>query len=151
IRRPHREINACGIADCAQMGAKFVVYLPVLAFGEQMQIYLPHDWPVLIWIPREVLRSVQACDTDVIWEVAGRARHCRAKESVLLNSLRCNRLLCFSIQHDIDRARVRAKDTNLQIIANAVRTQHAEWISMITGNKAAHLITRESTYIKSFH
>src|SRR5881409_1652268 len=79
--------------------------------------------------------------------ITGRARHCRAKESVLLNSLRCNRLLCFSIQHDIDLERVRAKDTNLQIIANAVRTQHAERISMITGNKAAHLITRESTYV----
>jgi hypothetical protein len=87
----------------------------------------------------------------MIWELAGRARHCCAKESVLLNSLRCNRLLCFSVQHDIDRARVRAKDTNLQIIANAVRTQHAERISMITGNKAAHLITRHTGYVESFH
>ena len=133
------------------MGAKFVVYLPVLAFGEQMQIDLAHDWPVLIWIPREVLRSVQACDAQMIREIAGRARHGRAKESVLLNSLRCNRLLWFSIQHDIDRARVRAKDTNLQIIANAVRTQHAERVSMSTGHEAVDLITRQAGNLESFY
>ena len=80
-----------------------------------------------------------------------RARHCRAKESILLNSLRCNRLLRFSIQHDIDLARVRAKDTNLQIIANAVRTQHAERISMITGNEAVDLIPRKAGNLESFY
>jgi hypothetical protein len=86
----------------------------------------------------------------MIREIAGRARHGHAKESILLNSLRCNRLLRFSIQHDIDRARVRAKDTNLQIITNAVRTQHAERISMITGNEAANLITGQAGYLESF-
>ena len=116
-----------------------------------MQIDLPHDWPILIWIPREVLRSVQARDTQMIREIAGRGRHFRAKESILLNSLRCNRLLRFSIQYDIDRARVGAKDTNLQIIANAVRTQHAERISMITGNKVANLITRQAGNLESFY
>src|SRR4029077_8388734 len=75
----------------------------------------------------------------------------RAKESILLNSLRCNRLLRFSIQHDIDRARARAEDTNLQIITNAVRTQHAERISMSTCNEAVHLITRQAGDIESFH
>jgi hypothetical protein len=115
-----------------------------------MKIDLAHDWPVLIWIPRLVLRSVQSCNTETIWKIAGRARHDCAKEPILLDSLRCNRLLCFSIQHDIDRARVRAKDTNFQIIANTVRTQHAERVSMIAGNKAAHLITGQAGYLESF-
>jgi len=132
------------------MGAKFVVYLPVLTFGEQMQIDVAHDWPVLIWIPSDVLRSVPASDAEMIREIAGRARHGHAKESILLNSLRCNRLLRFSIQHDIDRARVRAKDTNLQIITNAVRTQQAERIGMRAANKAAHLITRQAGNLESF-
>ncbi len=86
----------------------------------------------------------------MIREIAGRARHGRAKESILLNSLRRNRLLCFSIQHDIDRARIRAKDTNLQIIANAVRTQYAERIGMNSANEATHLITGQAGYVESF-
>ncbi len=132
------------------MGAKFVVYLPVLAFGEQMQIDLAHDWPVLIWIPRDVLRSIPARDTEMIREIAGRARHGRAKEPILPNSLRCNWLLRFSIQHDIDCARVGTKDSDLQIVANSVRTQHAERISMSTGNEAAHLVTRQAGNLESF-
>ena len=101
-------------------------------------------------IPREVLRSIPARDTDMIREIAGRARHGHAKKPILLNTLRCNRLLRFSIQHDIDRARVGAKDSDLQIVASSVGTQDAEWISMSTGNEAAHVVTRQASNLESF-
>ena len=52
IWRPDCEINACRIADSAQMRAELFVNLPVLSFGEEMQIDLAHDRAVLIRIAR---------------------------------------------------------------------------------------------------
>ncbi len=116
-----------------------------------MQIDLAHDWPVLIWIPREMLRSVPRSEPEMIWKIAGRAGDTRAKESVLLNLLCCDRLLRCSIEQYLNRACVRAKNANLQIITNAVRTQHAERIRMNSADEAAHLVTRQSGNLEGFH
>src|SRR5436305_15044560 len=57
-RRPYREVNATGIADRAHMRAELVVNIPMLSFGEKMQIDLAHDRPVLIGIASQVTPSV---------------------------------------------------------------------------------------------
>src|SRR5206468_13068358 len=105
--------------------AKLIVSLPVLPCDEEMQIDRAHDGPVLIWIPRGMMRAVPRSEPEMVWKIAGRPGGTRAKESVLLNLLCCDRLLRCSIEQYLNRACVRAKDTNLQIITNAVRTQHA--------------------------
>jgi hypothetical protein len=87
----------------------------------------------------------------MIWQVPCGARNSRKKESFLFNSLRCDRLIRFSIEHDVDRARVRTKHTNLQIVPNAVRTQDAKRIGMYSPDEAAHLITRNSGNLEGFH
>jgi len=116
-----------------------------------MQIDLAHDWPVLIRIARALLRSIPANDLEMIWDIARRAGDSRTKESVLMNSLSRYRLLRFSIQHYINHARVRAKDPDLQIIANSMRTQQAERIGVSSAHEAAHLVTRQSRDVESFH
>ena len=45
-----------------------------------------------------------------------------AKETFLIDSFRSDWFFRFSIEHDLDRARVRAKDPDLHVIAHLVRT-----------------------------
>src|ERR1041385_6712673 len=104
------------------MRAELVVNLPVLSFCEQMQIYLAHEWAILISIPHELFRAIPFCDAQTVGEIARRARQGCAKKSILLNSFCGNRLAGVSIQHDLDLARVRPKDANFQIVTNPVRT-----------------------------
>src|SRR6266542_808626 len=87
----------------------------------------------------------------MIWHIPCRAGNSRKKESFLFNSLRCDGLIRFSIEQDVDRARVRTKHTNLQIVTNAVRTQDAKRIGMYSPDEAAHLITRQSGNLEGFH
>src|SRR5207244_1895069 len=112
----------------AQMRPKFLVNLPVLSLGEEMQIDLAHDRPILIGVARELIRAIPFCDAQMIRRVPCRARDSRTEETFLFDSLRCDRLLRFTIQYDLDRARVRAKDANLQIVPYPMRPQHAERI-----------------------
>src|SRR5881397_3000802 len=116
-----------------------------------MQIDLAHDRPVLIRIARELLQSVPTSDTNLIWHISRRVGDSCAKKSILLNPLRCDRLLRFTIQHDLDRASVWTENTNLQIIAHAMRTQDAKRIGMNSPDEAAHLVTRQSVDLEGFH
>jgi len=58
----------------------------------------------------------------MIWNVALRAGNSGAKETFLIDSFCCDWLFRFSIEHDLDRARIRAKDPDLHVIADLVRT-----------------------------
>ena len=58
----------------------------------------------------------------MIWNVALRAGNSGAKETFLIDSFRSDWFFRFSIEHDLDRARVRAKDPDLNVIADFVRT-----------------------------
>src|SRR5881628_177510 len=133
------------------MGAELLVNLPVLPFGKKMQIHLAHNGPVLIGIARERLRSIPGGHTEMVWKIPRRPGPGRTKETVLVNSLRRDRLLCMTIQHNLDRVRVRTEYADLQIITDAVRPQHAEWIRMGPGDEPAHLVTRHTGYVESFH
>src|SRR6266446_9706938 len=133
------------------MGAELLVNLPVLPFGKKMQIHLAHDRTVLIRIARGLLRPVPSRETEMIWDIARCAWHSRAKESVLVAALCCNRLLQFSIKNDVDRAHIWPKHSNLQIVAHPMGPQHAEWIGVSPGDGPAHLVTRHTGYVESFH
>jgi ubiquitin C-terminal hydrolase len=87
----------------------------------------------------------------MIWHIPRGAGNSRKKESLLLNLLRCDWLVRFSIEQDVDRARVRTKHTNLQIVTNAVRTQDAKRIGMCPTDEAAHLVTGHSGNLEGFH
>src|SRR5262249_11113076 len=142
VRRPHREINACGITDGAYMRAKFFVNLPVLAFGEEMQIDFPHDRPVLVGIACQAMRSVPSGDPETVRNIPSCVPDSRSKETGLMDFLRCDRLIGMLIQHDLDLARVRPKNAYFQILSNPVRTQDTEGIRMRPGNEAAHFVRR---------
>jgi hypothetical protein len=58
----------------------------------------------------------------MIWNVALRAGNSGAKETFLIDSFRSDWFFRFSIEHDLDRARVGAKDPDLHVIADLVRT-----------------------------
>ena len=58
----------------------------------------------------------------MVWNVALCAGNSGAKETFLIDSFRSDWFFRFSIEHDLDRARVRAKDPDLHVIANLVRT-----------------------------
>jgi len=87
-----------------------------------MQIDVAHDWPVLIRIPRELFWAVRLYDAEMVRNVALRARNTGAKKPFLIARFRSDRFVWFSIEHDLDRPRVRAKDPDLHVIANLVRT-----------------------------
>src|SRR5437763_14741649 len=91
------------------MRAKFFINLPVLSFGEQMQIDVAHDWPVLIRIPRELFWAVRLYDAEMVRNVALRARNTGAKRTVLIARFRIDRLVWFLIEHDLDLPRVPAQ------------------------------------------
>jgi hypothetical protein len=58
----------------------------------------------------------------MIWNVALCAGNRGAKKTFLIDAFRGDRLVRFSIKHDLDRARVPTKDPNLHVIADLVRT-----------------------------
>jgi hypothetical protein len=58
----------------------------------------------------------------MVWNVALRAENSGAKETFLIDALRSDWFFRFSIEHDLDRARVRAEDPDLHVIADLVRT-----------------------------
>ena len=58
----------------------------------------------------------------MVRNVALRARNSGAKETFLIAPFRSDRFVWFSIEHDLDRARVWTKDPDLHVIANLVRT-----------------------------
>ena len=95
------------------MRSELIVNLPVLSFGEKMQIHLAHDRPVLIGIACQVMGSIPGSDSELVWKIACCVPDSRAKETVLLNFLRCDRLFRMLIQHDLNLARIGPKDTNL--------------------------------------
>ena len=95
------------------MRAELVVNLPVLSFGEKMQIDFAHDRPVLIGIACQVMRSVPGSNSEMVWKIPRCVPDSRAKETVLLNFLRCDRFFRVLIQHDVNPARIGPKHTNL--------------------------------------
>ena len=133
------------------MRAKFFVNFPVLSFGEEMQIDIAHNGAVLIRIPHELFCAVQFYEAELVRNVALRAGNCGAKEPFLIDSFRSRWLVRFSIEHDLDRARVRAKGSNLHIIADLVRTQHAKRIRMKASDKPVDLVPRDAGNLKRFH
>ena len=58
----------------------------------------------------------------MIWNVALCAGSSGAKETFLIDSFCNDWLFRFSIEHDLYRARVGAKDPDLHVIADFVRT-----------------------------
>jgi hypothetical protein len=95
------------------MRAKLVVNVPMLSFGEEMQIDFAHDRPVLIGIACQVMRALPGGNSDMVWKIAGCVPDSRAKETVLLNFLRCDRFFRMLIQHDVNPARIGPKHANL--------------------------------------
>jgi hypothetical protein len=58
----------------------------------------------------------------MVRNVALGTRNTGAKELFLVAPFRDDRFVRFSIEHDLDRARVWTKDPDLHVIANLVRT-----------------------------
>ena len=133
------------------MGAKLFVNLPVLSLGEEMQIDFPHNRAVLIRIAHELLRSVRGCDAEMIIEVARRAGHSRAKETVAMNFFGSDRFFRHPVQGDVDLAGVGAENADLQIIAHPVRSQNPERIGMRSVEKPVQFIGRQSRDLERFH
>src|SRR6059058_5949175 len=110
------------------MRAELFIDFPVLSLGEEMQVDLTHNRAVLIRITRQLLRAIPRREAKMIIEVTHRAGHTRAKKTVVMNSVSGDRLSRWSIQNDVDLFCVRPKHADLQIIANAVWSQNAEWV-----------------------
>src|SRR5438046_3809983 len=125
------------------MRSELFIDFPVLSFGEEMQIDLTHNRAVLIRITRQLLRAIPRREAKMIIEVAHRAGHTRAKKTIAMNSLSGDRRSRWSIQNDVDLFCVRPKHADLQIIANAVWSQNAEWVGMGTGGKTFQFIGRQ--------
>src|SRR5262245_9285312 len=87
----------------------------------------------------------------MIWNVALGAGNSGAKETFLVNPFRRDWFVRFSIEHDLDRTRVRAKDSDLHVIANLVWTQHAERIRMKACDKSVDLVPRDAGNLERFH
>ena len=151
VRRPYREVNATGIADRAHMRAELIVNLPMLSFGEKMQIDLAHDRAVLIGIACQVMRSVPGGNSEMVRKIPCCVPDSRAKETVLLDFLRCDRFFRMLIQHDLNLARIGTKDANLQIVPNPVRTQHSKGVGMRPSHKPAHFVRWQSSDLERFH
>jgi len=87
----------------------------------------------------------------MVWNIAFRVGNSGAKETFLIDSFCSDCFSRLSIKHDLDRARVRAKDPDLQIVTNPVRTQHAERVRMNSCDEPLYFVTRQRTDLKSFH
>src|SRR5437868_11587351 len=151
VRRPYREVNATGIADRAHMRAELIVNLPMLSFGEKMQIDLAHDRAVLIGIACQVMRSVPGGDSEMVRKIPCCVPDSRAKETVLLDFLRCNRFFRMLVRHYLNLARIGPKGANLQIVPNSMRTQHSEGVGMGPSDKEVHFIRWQSSDLERFH
>ena len=86
----------------------------------------------------------------MIFNVALCAGNPGAKETFFIDTLRSHWIVRVLIKHDLDCARVRAKDSDLQIIADFMGTQHAEWIGVKPSDESAHLVTRQAGNFESF-
>lgn len=86
----------------------------------------------------------------MIRNIAFRAGNGGAKETFLIDPFCSDRLVRFSIEHDLDRARVRAKDPDLHVIADLVRTQYAERIRMKASDKPGNLVPGYAGNLESF-
>src|SRR6516164_6194418 len=104
------------------MRTKLFINFPVLSFTEKMQIDVAHDRTVLICIPHELFRPVQFYDIEMVRNPALRAGYRSAKETLRVATLRSDRFVRFSIQHDLNGLRVRTKDPDLHVVANFVGT-----------------------------
>src|SRR5437773_9946728 len=133
------------------MRSELVIDFPVLSFGEEMQIDLTHNRAVLIRITRQLFRAIPRREAKMIIEVTRRAGHTRAKKTVPMNPLCGDRLSRWSIQNDVDLFCIRPKHADLQIIANAVWSQNAEWIGMGPGEKTVQFIGRQSRDFERSH
>ena len=133
------------------MGAKLFVNLPVLSFGEEMQIDFAHDRTVLIRIAYEALRSVRGRDAELVIEVARRAGHSRAKETVAMNFLGSDRFFRLPVQGDVDLAGVGPENADLEIVAHPVRSQNPERIGMRSGEKPIQFVGRQPRDLERFH
>src|SRR5262245_64618971 len=87
----------------------------------------------------------------MVRNVAFRAGNSGAKETFFIGSLRRDWFVRFSIEHDLDRARVRAKDPDLHVIADFVRPKHAKRIRMQASDKSVDLVARNASNLESFH
>src|SRR5207244_5633811 len=107
--------------------------------------------PVVRWIPSDTRCASRRSRAKPIAEIASPAGHTRAKKTVVMNSVSGDRLSRWSIQNDVDLFCVRPKHADLQIIANAVWSQNAEWIGMGPGEKTVQFIGRQSRDFERSH
>ena len=122
------------------MRAEFLVKLPVLAFGEKMQVHLAHDCSVAIRIVERAFRAVPAHRSHTIIAVTlFSGQHC-LKKSVVMNSFRRDLLL--RGKDDCNFARIRPKDANNQIVSNAMRTENPKRIGMRSFNERSQFVGR---------
>src|SRR5262249_3274831 len=116
-----------------------------------MQIDIAQDRTVLISVPPQLFRAVRLYDAKMVRNVAFRARNGGAKETFLIDPFRSDWFVRFSIEHDLDRARIRAKDSNFYVIADLVRTKHAKRIRMKASDKSLNLVPRDAGNRELFH
>jgi hypothetical protein len=74
-----------------------------------------------------------------------------AEEPFPVEPFRRDWFIRFSIEHNLYKARIRAENPDLYIVANLMRTQHPERVRMDASNKRAHLVPREAANVESFH
>jgi len=87
----------------------------------------------------------------MVWKVSRCVPDSRAKETVLLNFLRCDRFFRMLIQHNVNPARIGPKHANLQTVPNPVRPQYSKRIGMFPGDKAVHFVRWQSSDLERFH
>ena len=87
----------------------------------------------------------------MVRNVALRAGNTGAKETLLVAPFGSDRFAWFSIEHDLDGLRVWTKDPDFDVIANLVRTEHAEGIRMKASDKSLDLVPRDASNLQRFH
>ena len=87
----------------------------------------------------------------MVRNVALRTGNTGAKETLLVAPFGSDRFAWFSVEHDLDRARVWTKDPDLHVIADLVRTQQTKRVRMKSTDEPSYLVTRHCTDVKSFH
>src|SRR4051812_49009391 len=133
------------------MRAKLFINFPVLSFREQMQIDVSHDRTVLVSIPCELLRAVHFKDAQMVRNVRLRGGDSGAKETFRIEPFRSDWIVRFAVEHYLDHTRIRAKGSDLQVIADFVRTQHLEGIGVKTADKFVNLVAWDGSNFESFH
>jgi len=87
----------------------------------------------------------------MVRNIAFRVGNIGAKETFFIDPFRSDWFVRFSIEHDLDCTRVRAKNPNLDVITDPVRAQHAEWIRMKASHKSVDFVAWNTGYLESFH